>query len=90
MTDRRVSISLTFDTDTPAPDVALAVTQAVHAHVPYPVEATHAHEFDLAEIDDSEPAEMVRLVIDVAGAGTELADTVRDLLRRYPRPDSPR
>ena len=46
-TRHRVNVTLTFATDTPRRQVALAVHRAVDAIVPDQLEAITSHEFDL-------------------------------------------
>ena len=54
MTDRRVSITLTFATDTPPPAVAMAVGHTVTAHIPDRLDSINWTGFDLDEESDDE------------------------------------
>ncbi|WP_320776003.1 hypothetical protein [Streptomyces sp. CRN 30] len=47
MADLRVSVTLTFDTDTPPPALAMAVGQAVTAQVPDHLTGIDWYTFDL-------------------------------------------
>ncbi|MDG9703761.1 hypothetical protein [Streptomyces sp. DH37] len=59
-TQHRVNVTLTFATDTPRRQVALAVHRAVDAVVPDQLETITSHEFDLGEQEDPASTDTIR------------------------------